>query len=88
MDIRERLLEITQSWKGKRIAVIGDIMIDEYIIGKIERISPEAPVPILEIEEEKYVLGGAGNVANNIKSLGGEPILFGVVGDDQRAEKF
>jgi len=67
MDIRERLLEITQSWKGKRIAVIGDIMIDEYIIGKIERISPEAPVPILEIEEEKYVLGGAGNVANNIK---------------------
>lgn len=87
MDIRERLLEIIQSWKGKKIAVIGDIMIDEYIIGKIERISPEAPVPILEIEKEKYVLGGAGNVANNIKSLGGEPILFGVVGDDQGAEK-
>ncbi|ACK42001.1 MULTISPECIES: D-glycero-beta-D-manno-heptose-7-phosphate kinase [Dictyoglomus] len=87
MDIRERLIRIINSWKGKKIAVIGDIMIDEYIIGKIERISPEAPVPVLEIEEEKYVLGGAGNVANNIKALGGEPLLFGVVGEDIGAEK-
>lgn len=87
MDIRERLINIINSWKDKKIAIIGDLMIDEYIIGKIERISPEAPVPILEVEEEKYVLGGASNVANNIKSLGGDPILIGVIGEDKGGEK-
>lgn len=87
MDIRERLINTINSWKDKKIAIIGDIMIDEYIIGKIERISPEAPVPILEVEEEKYVLGGAANVANNIKTLGGDPILIGVIGEDKNGEK-
>jgi rfaE bifunctional protein kinase chain/domain len=87
MDLKSRLIEIIKSWKGKKIAVIGDIMLDEYIIGKIERISPEAPVPILEVEEERHVLGGAANVANNIKALNGEPILFGVIGEDQGGEK-
>lgn len=87
MDIRERLINIINSWKGKKIAIIGDLMIDEYIIGKVERISPEAPVPILEVEEEKYVLGGASNVANNIKTLGGDPILIGVIGEDKGGEK-
>jgi len=87
MDLKSRLIEIIKSWKGKKIAVIGDIMLDEYIIGKIERISPEAPVPILEVEEERHVLGGAANVANNIKALNGEPILFGVIGEDHGGEK-
>uniref|UniRef100_A0A7C3MQ78 D-glycero-beta-D-manno-heptose-7-phosphate kinase n=1 Tax=Dictyoglomus thermophilum TaxID=14 RepID=A0A7C3MQ78_DICTH len=87
MDLKSRLIEIIKSWKGKKIAVIGDVMLDEYIIGKIERISPEAPVPILEVEEERHVLGGAANVANNIKALSGEPILFGVIGEDHGGEK-
>ncbi len=87
MDIRERLINIVYSWREKKVIIIGDIMIDEYIIGKIERISPEAPVPILEVEEEKHILGGAANVANNIKTLGGAPILFGVIGKDKSGEK-
>lgn len=87
MDIRERLVNIVYSWREKKVIIIGDIMIDEYIIGKIERISPEAPVPILEVEEEKHILGGAANVANNIKTLGGDPILFGVIGKDKSGEK-
>ncbi|MCX7845416.1 MAG: D-glycero-beta-D-manno-heptose-7-phosphate kinase [Dictyoglomaceae bacterium] len=67
--------------------MLGDIMLDEYIIGKVSRISPEAPVPIVEVEEEYSLLGGASNVANNIKSLLGEPILFGVIGRDKGGEK-
>jgi len=84
---RERLLEIIDNWKGKRVGILGDIMLDEYIIGKVSRISPEAPVPIVEVEKEYYLLGGASNVANNIKALLGEPIIFGVVGKDKGGEK-
>lgn len=65
-----------------RILVIGDIIIDEYIWGDVSRISPEAPVPIVEIRQETKMLGGAANVINNIASLGGKPILCGVIGDD------
>jgi rfaE bifunctional protein kinase chain/domain len=68
--------------KGKKISIIGDLMLDRYIWGKVSRISPEAPVPIVDIESEQVRLGGAANVAQNIKSLGGEPYLFGVTGDD------
>lgn len=82
----KNLLRIVDTWKGKRVGVLGDIMLDEYIIGKVSRISPEAPVPIVEVEEEYSLLGGASNVANNIKSLLGEPILFGVIGKDRGGE--
>jgi len=68
--------------EGKKIAVIGDIMLDRYLWGKVSRISPEAPVPVVQIEQESERLGGAANVANNISSLGGIPILFGTIGDD------
>lgn len=78
----ERLKELFDGFRGKKIAVIGDLMIDRYIWGTISRISPEAPVPVLEVESESVRLGGAANVANNVKALGAEPILFGVVGDD------
>jgi rfaE bifunctional protein kinase chain/domain len=67
---------------GKKIAVIGDLMLDRYIWGKVSRISPEAPVPIVDMESEQVRLGGAANVAQNIKSLSGNPYLFGVVGGD------
>ena len=71
----------------KNIAIIGDIILDKYIYGDVERISPEAPVPILRITEEKYILGGAGNTANNVASLGGKATLFGIVGYDIKADK-
>jgi len=67
---------------GKRILVVGDLMLDKYIWGKVERISPEAPVPVVEIQREEVRLGGAANVALNLKALGAEPILCGMIGDD------
>jgi len=71
---------------GKRLLVVGDIMVDEYIWGSVSRISPEAPVPVVEVQTEELRLGGAANVAANVCSLGGEAILMGVVGDDALAE--
>ena len=65
-----------------RILVVGDVMLDRYLWGTVSRISPEAPVPIVEIAREEYLLGGAANVANNIAALHGKPILVGVVGSD------
>ncbi len=82
----QRLSEIFNSFKGKRIAVVGDLMIDRYFWGTVSRISPEAPVPVVEVTEESNRLGGAANVANNIASLGGIPIMVGVVGNDNGAE--
>jgi len=77
-----RLEELFQRFNGKRIAILGDLMLDRYLWGTVHRISPEAPVPVVEVESESARLGGAANVANNIKSLGGEPISIGTVGDD------
>ncbi len=65
-----------------KVLVIGDIILDEYIWGDVSRISPEAPVPVVEILQETKSLGGAANVVNNIYSLGGQPVLCGVIGDD------
>ncbi len=73
--------------KNFKIAVIGDVILDEYIFGEIERISPEAPVPVVRVEKSLYNLGGAANVALNIKSLGAEPLLMGVIGKDNPGEK-
>jgi D-glycero-beta-D-manno-heptose-7-phosphate kinase len=77
-----RLKELLAKFRSKRIAVVGDVMVDKYLWGTVARISPEAPVPIVEVEKETERLGGAANVANNVKSLGGWPLLIGVVGDD------
>ena len=84
----ERLEEILKKFDEVRIAVVGDMMLDEYLIGKVNRISPEAPVPVVNIEEERFVLGGASNVANNLRSLDGQVLVFGVVGEDDNGEKF
>lgn len=78
------LLDITKKFPHQKVAVFGDIMLDEYLYGTVSRISPEAPVPILRVDKKEYFLGGAANVANNISSLGGKVHLFGLVGDDQK----
>jgi rfaE bifunctional protein kinase chain/domain len=79
---QSRLEELFQNFGQRRIAVVGDLMLDRYFWGSVARISPEAPVPVVEIQSESARLGGAANVANNIKSLGGDPILIGVIGND------
>ncbi len=66
-----------------KVLVIGDIIMDEYIWGDVSRISPEAPVPVVEVSQETKMLGGAANVINNIAALGGKPVLCGVIGDDR-----
>ena len=80
---KQRLDEIFQNFNNKRIFVIGDLMLDVYIWGKVGRISPEAPVPIVEVQEESYRFGGAANVGMNVKLLGGIPVLVGVIGYDK-----
>lgn len=71
---------IFKAFTGKKIAVIGDLMLDSYIWGKVSRISPEAPVPIVDVKKKTFCLGGAANVMKNIVSLGGEAIAFGIIG--------
>src|ERR1700682_3487629 len=85
---RELLSEILCACQGKKILVIGDVGVDRYTIGEVERISPEAPVPIVLVREERLKLGLAGNVSDNVQSLGGVPLLVGVVGLDQAARDF
>lgn len=70
---------------GKHIAVVGDLMLDHFVWGNVRRISPEAPVPVVDIESESFHLGGAANVALNLASLGINPLLLGVIGKDQMA---
>ena len=79
---KNRLDELKKGFEGKHIAVIGDMMLDGYYWGDVKRISPEAPVPVLEVEEEFFRFGGAANVALNIQTLGGKPIPVGVIGYD------
>lgn len=71
-----------------KIAVIGDVMLDHYIFGNVDRISPEAPVPVLNVKDEKFYLGGAANVAKNLKDLGVDVYLVSCVGKDESANIF
>lgn len=82
-----RLKTLFDQFHGKRIGVIGDLMLDRYYWGSISRISPEAPVPVVEVESKSIRLGGAANVANNIASLGGIPLMIGVIGDDNGGKR-
>ncbi len=77
-----RIEALSKAFCNARIAVIGDLMLDRYTFGSVSRISPEAPVPVLEIEDEQARLGGAANVGHNILGLGAQPLMLGVVGDD------
>lgn len=78
--------EILAGFSGKKVLVIGDIMLDHYIWGKVERISPEAPVPVLDMYKEEFRLGGAANVALNLKALDAEVLLCGVIGCDDAGD--
>jgi len=82
-----RLKTLFDQFHGKRIGVVGDLMLDRYYWGSISRISPEAPVPVVEVESQSIRLGGAANVANNIASLGGIPLMIGVIGDDSGGKR-
>ncbi len=79
--LRELLEQITRT----RVLVIGDVMLDQFIWGRVSRISPEAPVPVVEFDRESFMPGGAANVARNLTALGGQAELFGVVGQDDNA---
>jgi rfaE bifunctional protein kinase chain/domain len=68
--------------RDKRVLIVGDVMLDQYLLGDAERISPEAPVPVIRLEQERRYLGGAGNVARNVMALGGKASLVGIAGDD------
>lgn len=79
---RSQVQTFLENCRGKYIAVIGDVILDHYFWGSVHRISPEAPVPVVDIEKETYHLGGAANVAKNLRSLGISPMMIGVIGDD------
>lgn len=76
----EKIQGLFKNFNNKKIFIIGDVILDRYIFGKVHRISPEAPVPVVEVIEESYRLGGAANVANNIVSLGGKAYISGIIG--------
>ena len=84
----EKLVNTVNTFKGKKIGVIGDLILDQFIFGDVERISPEAPIPVVLFEKETYKLGGAANTANNIRALGAEVFLVGVIGDDNEGTIF
>ncbi len=83
---QNRLRQRVHDFQGRRVVVLGDLMLDRYIWGHVTRISPEAPVPVVEVVNSTSTLGGAGNVAANLRSLGAIPVLVGVVGDDSEGE--
>ncbi|MFC1559862.1 D-glycero-beta-D-manno-heptose-7-phosphate kinase [Candidatus Margulisiibacteriota bacterium] len=83
----ERLIKYLAQFKNKKILVIGDIMLDEHIWSRVDRTSPEAPVPVADVTSITHVPGGAANVANNIRALGGDPILIGAIGRDSSGSK-
>lgn len=80
--MKEKYMNIIGKFKDKNILVIGDVMLDKYIWGEVSRISPEAPVQVVNVKRENYVPGGAGNTASNISSLGAKVWVCGVVGED------
>jgi D-beta-D-heptose 7-phosphate kinase/D-beta-D-heptose 1-phosphate adenosyltransferase len=79
---RERMIELLDRMKSRQIVVVGDVMLDRYLVGDTDRLSPEAPVPVVTIRETRSALGGAANVASNVAAIGATCRLVGVVGDD------
>jgi len=84
---KQKLFNIIEKFKNKNVLVIGDTMLDKYVWGNVERISPEAPVPVVEVIKETQTLGGCGNVANNITFVGGNVRIITIVGNDMYAEE-
>ncbi len=85
---KEHLRELFKSFNNLNVLIIGDVMIDSYMWGKVSRISPEAPVPIVSVEKKEKRLGGAANVALNIQAMGANPILCSVIGVDHDGQFF
>jgi len=83
-----KMNDMGRLFRNSKIIVVGDLILDRFISGSVKRISPEAPVPVVEVVSERSALGGAANVANNIKALGGKPMLIGMVGDDGFGKEF
>lgn len=84
----EEIIQLFESFNHLNVLIIGDVMVDSYLWGDVERISPEAPVPIVSVKSRENRLGGAANVALNVKAMGANPILCSVVGKDQKGEEF
>src|ERR1035441_8144199 len=82
-----RLRGLISGFAGKRILVVGDLMLDEFIWGKVSRISPEAPVPVVNVTGESYYPGGAANVARNVREFTSETAVMGLVGADDRGRR-
>lgn len=86
--LKRNISAIIDSFSAFKVLIIGDVMIDSYLWGKVDRISPEAPVPIIAYTDQEHRLGGAANVALNVQSLGAEPVLCAVIGNDNKAQTF
>lgn len=84
----DSLAKVFDSFSSKKIFVVGDVMIDSYMWGRTDRISPEAPVPVVSVTEKENRLGGAANVGLNIKAMGAEPVLCAIIGDDPQGQIF
>ena len=81
--MKTQVIDLVGKLAQARVAVVGDVMLDRFIYGDIERISPEAPIPVLRVNRVSAMLGGAGNVAANVASLGARIILVGLLGEDE-----
>ncbi len=88
MDKQKNYKRLFEDFNGLTIMVIGDVMVDSYLWGKVERISPEAPIPIVALRKRENRMGGAANVAMNIKSMGARPLLCSVIGEDNKGATF
>jgi len=84
----ESVSHLFKEFNDKKVIIIGDVMVDSYIWGKVNRISPEAPVPVVEVSKREDRLGGAANVGLNIKALGAEPYLCSVIGNDKKGDDY
>jgi D-beta-D-heptose 7-phosphate kinase/D-beta-D-heptose 1-phosphate adenosyltransferase len=83
----DRLRHAIGRFSSSSVLIVGDVMLDQFVVGRVSRISPEAPVPVVEYERDDYRVGGAANVANNVRSLGGGVELVGVTGSDGAGQK-
>jgi len=85
--LKDKLITLIKDFGNQRILVLGDLILDRFVWGGVSRISPEAPVPVVVVAREEVRLGGAGNVAANIRALGGSPVLIGVISNDEAGER-
>src|SRR4051794_13007099 len=85
---KERIREMFRYFDNLNVLIIGDVMVDSYLWGKVSRISPEAPVPIVAVAKKERRLGGAANVALNVQALGANPIMCSVIGVDAEGQAF